>query len=282
MKPNISLGKISYINASPVYYGLDHGLLPDWLTLVSDVPSALNRKIMAGEIEISPISAAFYAMNHEKLLVLPHLSISCHGKVLSVICASNYDLDDLSQRTVMFSQESASAASFLKMIFSQRHIYPEFRVGPVGNMNQIPQEVDAVLVIGDAALIQPWHQRFSHCFDLGGVWYEMTQLPFVFAVWAVRESFAQEHPDRVSQVLDLLLASKKMGYENIEKVIEAGQKKLNLDPSLVKTYYDLLICDLDPLKIKAMKLFFDALYQQNILSSPVDVRFFIPESQNEK
>ncbi len=273
------MGKISYINASPVYYGLDHGLLPDWLTLVSDVPSALNRKIIAGEIEISPISAAFYAMNHETLLVLPQLSISCHGKVLSVICASHYELDDLNHKTVMFSQESASAASFLKMIFSQRRIYPKFKVGDVGNMNQIPREVDAVLVIGDAALTQPWHQRFPHCFDLGGVWYEMTRLPFVFAVWAVRESFAQAHPDQVSQVLDLLLASKKMGYENIEKVIEAGQKKLNLDPSLVKTYYDLLICDLDSLKIKAMKLFFDSLYQQNILSTPVQVRFFDPQSQ---
>lgn len=279
MKPNLSLGKISYINASPVYYGLDHGLLPDWLALVSDVPSALNRKIMAGEIEISPISAAFYAMNHETLLVLPQLSISCHGNVLSVICASHYELDDLNQRTVMFSQESATAASFLKMIFSQRRIFPNFQVGQVGDVNQIPKGVDAVLVIGDAALTQPWRQRFSHCFDLGGVWYEMTQLPFVFAVWAVRESFAQEHPDQVSQVLDLLLASKKMGYENIEKVIEAGQKKLNLDPSLVKTYYDLLICDLDHLKIKAMKLFFDSLYQQNILPTPVQIRFFDPGPQ---
>jgi chorismate dehydratase len=276
MKPRISLGKISYINASPVYYGLDHGLLPDWLTMVSDVPSALNHKIITNQIEISPISAAFYAMNHEKLLLLPDLSISCQGNVLSVICASNYALDDLNNKTVMFSQESASAASFLKMIFSQRKVYPNFKVGPVGDINRIPSGVDAVMVIGDDALTQPWQEQFVHCFDLGGIWYEMTGLPFVFAVWVVRESFAKKHPEQVKSVLDLLLASKRQGYAHIDEVIEAGTKKLDLSRSIIKKYYDLLICDLDPVKIKAMKIFFESLYKQKILEIPAKVRFFNP------
>jgi len=277
MKHKISLGKISYINASPVYYGLDRGLLPDWLEMVPDVPSELNRKIITKQIEISPVSAAFYAMNHEKLLVLPDLSISCHGNVLSVVCASNYKLDDLNHKTVMFSQESASAASFLRMIFSQKKVYPDFKVGQVGDINEIPDGVDAVLVIGDAALTQPWQDRFIHCFDLGGIWYEMTRLPFVFAVWVVRESFARENPGKVHEVLDLLLKSKNMGYANIEEVIKEGQKKLNLSHSIIKEYYDLLICDLDPLKIKAMKLFFESLYGQKILDTPARVRFFKKE-----
>ena len=276
MKPKISLGKISYINASPVYYGLDNGLLPDWLTMVPDVPSALNHKIITDQIEISPISAAFYAMNHEKLLLLPDLSISCHGNVLSVICASNYEIDDLDQKTVMFSQESASAASFLKMIFSQRQVYPDFKVGPVGDIDLIPSGVDAVMVIGDTALIQPWQERYVHCFDLGGIWYEMTRLPFVFAVWVVRESFAKKYPEQVGEVLALLHASKKQGYAHIDEVISAGTQKLNLSHSLVKRYYDLLICDLDPLKIKAMKIFFESLYEQKILDTPAKVRFFNP------
>lgn len=278
MKPRISLGKISYINASPVYYGLDNGLLPDWLTMVPDVPSALNHQIITGQIEISPISAAFYAMNHEKLLLLPDLSISCHGNVLSVLCASNYELDDLDQKTVMFSQESASAASFLKMIFSQRQVYPDFKVGPVGDINHIPSGVDAVMVIGDTALTQPWQERYVHCFDLGGIWYEMTGLPFVFAVWVVREAFAKRYPEQVGQVLDLLHASKKQGYAHIEDVIFAGTQKLKLSHSLIKRYYDLLICDLDPLKIKAMKIFFESLYEQDILDTPAKVRFFNPSS----
>jgi len=276
MRNKISLGKISYINASPVYHGLDNGLLPDWLTMVTDVPSALNHKIITGQIEISPISAAFYAMNHDKLLVLPDLSISCRGNVLSVICASNYELDDLDRKTVMFSQESASAASFLKMIFSRRQVYPDFLVGPVGNINKIPSGVDAVMVIGDDALTQPWYEQYTHCFDLGGVWHEMTGLPFVFAVWVVRESFAKKYPEQVKEVQELLLASKAQGYAHIDEIITAGTRKLDLNHSVIKKYYDLLNCDLDSLQIKAMEIFFDSLFQQKILVNPANVRFFRP------
>lgn len=96
MEPvSLRMGRISYINASPVYYGLDHGLAPSWLRLVTDVPAALNRQILQGDVDISPISAAHYAVNHQSLLLLPDLSISCHGPVMSVLCASNVPLDSL-------------------------------------------------------------------------------------------------------------------------------------------------------------------------------------------
>ena len=276
MNSKVRLGKITYINASPVYYGLDNGLQPDWLTMVPDVPAALNHQIKAGTIDISPISAAFYAMNHKDLLVLPDLSISCNGDVLSVICASNYPLDELTGRQVMFSNESASGASFLKMIFAQRKITPAFRVGQVGDMTKIPKEVDAVMVIGDAALTQPWEQRFKYRFDLGGIWHEMTGLPFVFAVWVVRKAFAEKYQDMVAAAHRLLLASQKAGDAHLDTIISDGQKKLGISQSLVKTYYDLLVCDLDPLKVKAMGLFFDSLYDQGILGEKAEIKFFKP------
>jgi chorismate dehydratase len=272
----IYMGKISYINASPVYYGLDHGLLPPWLKMVPDVPSVLNRKIITGQIKVSPISAAFYAMNHRELLLLPDLSISCNGRVLSVILASNYAIDDLEGKKVMFSQDSASAASFLKMIFNQRKVSPVYEVGPVTDCQGVAKSADAVLVIGDTALKHPWNQAFEYCIDLGQLWYEMTQLPFVFAVWAVRRSFAKKYPSRVKEIHKLLLASKKKGYQHIDKVVEAGKNKLNLDQSVIKEYFDLLHCDFDDNKIKAMQLFFDSLLGQGILNEKPDITFFKP------
>ena len=270
----VTIGKISYINDAPVYFGLDHGLLPSWLKMVSDVPAVLNQKIKNGQIKISPVSAAFYAMNHGELLLLPDLSISCNGRVMSVILASNYAIDDLDGKKVMFSQESASAAAFLKMIFCKKKVFPIFEVGPVNNYQQISNFVDAALVIGDTALIHPWDQTFEYCIDLGQLWYEMTQLPFVFAVWVVRRAFAEKYPSRVRDIHKLLLTSKEQGYQNIDKVIEAGKNKLGLERSMVKEYFDLLYCDLDDKKIKAMALFFNSLFDQGILNEKVDIEFF--------
>ena len=271
---NLFMGRISYINASPVYYGLDNGLAPDWLTLVTDVPAALNRKITAGDIDISPISAAYYALHHKELLLLPDLSISCRGPVMSVICAARCPLDDLTGQTVMFSRESATGAAFLKMIFAGRGIRPKFQVGPVGDITAIPPDVDAVMVIGDAALTQPWQTRFSHWYDLGQLWYEMTSLPFVFAVWAVRRACAAARPRRVAQALELLKSSRKTGYAHLDTVIDAGQAKLGLDRQVVTDYFDRLYCDLDQEKVAAMACFFDRLYRQKMLTSRPEIAFF--------
>jgi chorismate dehydratase len=269
----VRMGKISYINAFPVYYGLDHGMLPPWLKMVADVPSALNRQIMTGEIVLSPISAAFYAQNYADLLLLPDLSISCHGRVLSVILASQCPMDELDGKTVTFSRESASAASFLRMIFNKKKINPLYDIGPVDNCRQLSKTSAAVLVIGDNALSGNWGKWFEYTFDLGRLWYEMTQLPFVFAVWAVRRSFAQKNPDIVNDIHQLLLASKAEGYRNIDQVIAKGQKMTDLDHSLVKEYFDLLYCDLDEKKIIAMQLFFDSLYEQDALKQKPVLEF---------
>lgn len=276
------MGRISYINASPVYYGLDHGMTPPWLTLVTDVPATLNRQISEGRIQISPISAAHYAMNHRDLLLLPDLSISCHGPVMSVLCVSKVPLDDLTGKTVMVSQESATAAAFLKMIFAQRGVLPNFVKGSVADIRQVSDHVDAVLVIGDAALTQPWHQRFSHCADLGKIWHDMTGMPFVFAVWVVRRDFAEAHPETVVRALDLLWTSRKAGYAHLDAVIDAGARKLGLARRMVAQYYDRLYCDLDTPKIQAMARFFDALYRQKILGSPVTVSFFDRQKNREE
>ena len=274
----VKLGKISYINASPVYYGLDQdqkaGRLPPWLEMVPDVPAVLNDKILAGDIDISPISAAFYAMHHEELLILPDFSISCNGPVISVICVSHYPLAELDGKNVLFSKESVSSSSFLKMIFSRMGISPRYQVGPVGDMEKIPSDVDAVLVIGDDALSLPWEDKFQYRVDLGETWYEMSSLPFVFAVWAVRRQFAQEHPQRVEAILELLKASRKQGYANLETVIEAGQRRLGLSRQVIRNYYRHLYCDLDAPKKQGMALFFESLFEQSILSAPAKIQFF--------
>ncbi|MFH2060031.1 MAG: menaquinone biosynthesis protein [Pseudomonadota bacterium] len=270
----VNMGKISYINAAPIYYGLDHGLLPPWLKMVTDVPSALNRQIMTGHIKLSPISAAFYAQNHRDLLLLPDLSISCNGRVLSVILASHYPIDDLDGKTVLFSRESASAASFLKMIFNQKKIKPVYEIGAVEDCTSLSKITQAVLVIGDTSLVQPWDKVFEYCIDLGQLWYEMTQSPFVFAVWAVRRSFAKKHSDIVKKIHQLLLASKSLGDKHLDQVIGAAQKMTHLEESIIKEYFELLHCDLDAKKITAMQLFFNSLLEQGILSEKPDIDFF--------
>lgn len=270
----LSMGRINYINASPVYYGLDNGLLPSWVEMIDGAPSVLNQMIKDKALEISPVSAAFYGMNHKALQVLPDLSISCNGPVLSVILVSNYPVQRLDKKNVVLTSESATSAALVQLVFARQQIKPNFKTQLIHSIDDIPEGTDAALVIGDVALAVPWERRFACRFDLGELWHKLTGLPFVFALWVVRRSYAKKNPNSVRQVVDLFYRSREKGYENIQTVIETGAEKLNLSHSLIQKYYDHLYCDLDEEKVKAVKHFFSSLYNTRIFPEPVDFQIF--------
>ncbi len=77
---------------------------------------------------------------------------------------------------------------------------------------------DAVLLIGDRAID---FQRATHVheiFDLGTAWYELTNLPFVYAVWALRRGI--ENKDLCRNLRE----AKKFGLETLDYVIETREE----------------------------------------------------------
>ena len=274
INPPLLMGKIDYINAFPVYYGLDHGLLPRWIKMVPNPPAVLNGMIEENKIAMSPVSSAFYGMHHKDLLILPDLSISSHGDVMSVILMSDYELDELHGKNIFLTRESATSVCLVKLIMAQRHLVPVYTTGKLKSVDDVPANVEAALIIGDAAMTQPWESRFKHRFDLGRVWHGATGLPFVYALWVVQKTYAKNHPEAVGAALDLFYQSRAMGYENIRQVIKKGAQKLNLDEAYVERYFQGLICDLDAPKVKGLTLFFDSLYHYGIFPDKVAVQFF--------
>ena len=69
------VGRIPYINCYPVYGAIDRGIVPVAAELVDGVPTALNRQMMDGTLDVSVISAVEYARDAKRYLLLPDLSI---------------------------------------------------------------------------------------------------------------------------------------------------------------------------------------------------------------
>ena len=75
----IRLGRISYVNMAPVFYRLDAEV-----DEVQGVPTDLNARLIAGEIDLAPISSIEYARNADRLRLLPRLCVSSEGAVDSI------------------------------------------------------------------------------------------------------------------------------------------------------------------------------------------------------
>ena len=230
----MKVGRIGYINCAPVYGAIDRGIvqLPAGAALVTGTPAELNDLLVAGELDVSVISAVEYARHARELVLLPDLAISCDGPVRSVALFSKCPVHELDGRTVLLSASSRTSVALLELLCASRWgIAPKFadaraEAQDLQALAQLPHE--AVLVIGDAALVLAAQQRYPHRYDLGEEWKQKTGLPFVFAVWAARRSTDVE---AVKRVHERLLASRAWGLAHLDEIAAgvAGQTGIALD-----------------------------------------------------
>src|SRR3954466_15514052 len=160
----LRLGRIGYANMAPVFFRLEADV-----DEVVGVPTDLNRRLVAGEIDVAPISSIEYARHADALRLLPRLCVSSDGAVESIQLISKTPLERI--RTVAVTPESATSVVLTRVLF------PDAEQVPLG------EEAEARLLIGDAALRSAFEDPTPH-HDLGRLWQERTGLPMVFAVWA--------------------------------------------------------------------------------------------------
>ncbi len=215
----MKLGRIGYINCAPVYGAIDREIvaLPRRSELVTGTPAELNDLLIAGELDVSVISAVEYARHAKDLLLLPELAISCDGPVRSVALFSKRPVGQLDGRTVLISASSRTSVALLELLCKD-----VWRIGPkFAEARAEAQDLDAlaalpheaVLVIGDAALALVARGTYPHRYDLGTEWKQWTGLPFVFAVWAARRS---ADPGAVRRGHEALLASRAWGLAHLD------------------------------------------------------------------
>ena len=87
---------------APVFYELDG----EGLEQVSGVPTTLNRMLMAGEIDVAPISSIEYARHADTLRLLPRLCVSTEGAVDSIQLITRKPLEQV--RSVAITPENAT------------------------------------------------------------------------------------------------------------------------------------------------------------------------------
>src|SRR5947208_15143781 len=105
----IRLGRISSVNMAPVFFRLDADV-----DEVQGVPTALNQQLLAGELDIAPISSIAYARHADRLRILPRLCVSSEGAVDSIQLVSRIPLEHV--RTVAVTPESATSVVLTRVL----------------------------------------------------------------------------------------------------------------------------------------------------------------------
>jgi predicted solute-binding protein len=171
------LGAVSYLNAVPLTRGLRG-------KVVFAPPARIAQLLRGDELDAALVSVTEVLLTG-RYDILDGIAIASRGEVYSVLLAHRKPLAEAKE--IFCDPASLTSVNLLKILLAERGLKPEF---PPLASYAAAREKDFVLLIGDRAIE---FQRAPHAheiFDLGAVWYELTHLPFVYAVWALRRGAA--------------------------------------------------------------------------------------------
>lgn len=220
LKTKTRVGKIIYTNCLPYYHRLfdSDG---DAFEVLENYPAKLNQLMNRGQIDIAPISSLEY-LNHQKnYLLLSDFIVGSRDFSGSVLLFSKERIEGLDGQTIALSQESLSSAALLKIILKLKYKFTNPFVVCDSNPEKMLEKNMAALVIGDSALFyEP--KEFIYKYDLSELWWNWTEKPFCFAVWAVSRSYAKQNPEELSAFIQKLRGNLDRNLQDLEFLIRDG------------------------------------------------------------
>ena len=270
----LTLGYISYLNCVPFFYGLrECGFKGQ---LVPGVPSELNRMLQSGELDISPSSSFEYALNFEDYLLLPNFSISSFGPVGSVFLFSPCPLEQLSDKTIVITGESATSINLLRVLLLEYYGLKKVDDNvPAGDVETAIRQGQPGLLIGDRAMKQARNLPVGVCgYDLGDLWYKKTGLPFVFALWILRRSSARKKACGFTALIRQLETSLEQALNDLP----ALARNIGSEQSVTEyvDYWKGMDFFLTPCHLAGLSLYFSLCQKHSLLAKTPEISFFSP------
>src|SRR3954452_24199372 len=167
------VGSVRYLNAVPLTRGLED-------EVVFATPSELAKMLQRDELDAALVSVTEVLFS-DRYDILDGTAIASLGEVKSVLLAHRKPIEEA--REIFCDTASLTSVNLLRVLLAERGLKPEFKPLASYDFKSLP---DYALLIGDPALDFVLQPHDHELFDLGAAWFELTQLPFVYAVWALR------------------------------------------------------------------------------------------------
>ena len=208
------VGSVGYLNAAPLTRGIED-------EVVFATPARLAEMLRRDELDAGLVSIT-EVLFHDRYDVLDGIAIASLGEVLSVFLAHRRPLEEAKE--IFCDPASLTSVNLLKVLLAERGLHPEFK--PLPDYASATER-DFVLLIGNPALDFRRAPHSYEIWDLGAAWFELTQLPFVYAVWALRRGVEN------AELRRQLAEAKDFGLDTLDHII---RNRTEYDEALRQDY----------------------------------------------
>jgi chorismate dehydratase len=196
------VGSVGYLNTVPLTRGLEE-------QVIYATPARLAEMLQRDELDAALVSVVEVLFN-DRYDILDSIAIASLGEVRSVLLAHRKPLNEVKE--VYCDTASLTSVQLLRVLLAERGLKPEFKPLASYDFAALP---DYAMLIGDPALDFALGPRAHEIWDLGAAWFELTNLPFVYAVWALRRGVEN------SVLRRLLREARDFGLDTLDAIIRS-------------------------------------------------------------
>ena len=248
----LRVAAIRFLNPAPLMWDFEHE--PAKSTLAAQyrtewmMPSACADRLAlpishpdAADLGLVPVAALATTPG---LRIVPGCAIASKHKVRSIILVRRANQPLSAIRTVAADTSSRASLAYTQILFklwgNSEAVFVQHRP----DLDPMLDAADAALLIGDPALFaleerQNREERTGETLiyhDLAEEWTSLTGVPWVSAVWAIREASLSRSGRSLDAIATDLNASKDHGLANIEPLVAEWSAKLPLPAQTIRQY----------------------------------------------
>lgn len=265
----------TYLNSAPLVYSFVQGAMRHQYSFLGDAaPSRCAAMLAANQCEIALIPIIEY-QRIPGLRIIPDIAVASKRRVRSVLLVARCPLQDV--RRVTLDPSSRTSQALARILFANYYqVQPVFSQRQPNAAVELPEPGDAALIIGDPAMRlaasakEQGKQPEVRIYDLAEEWQMMTGLPFVFAVWAMRESLCEKE----GMIARDFLAAKQEGLGMLKEIAAQYAVELKLPQDDLLSYLQSNVnYDLDQENIAGINRYFELAEQLELIPAAQPLKF---------
>lgn len=188
---------VSYLNTVPFIYGIEHAVNLRADLLLSP-PSACAAAFIAGKADIALLPVAAVPRLKNAQIITPYC-LGTNGCVRTVVLLSNGPIESVTD--IYLDSHSLTSVKLTRILADEFwKITPTWHDMRSYDVVDQAKPTDAFVLIGDKVF--DYEQRFKYNYDLATCWHQMTDMPFVFAVWVARQGIDPEVVENLTNALE--------------------------------------------------------------------------------
>jgi predicted solute-binding protein len=259
----LRIGVVDYLNSRPLAWSFHNGFHRDIFEPGFYPPAEVAVRLAAGEIDIG-LLPSIELQRIPGLRVLPGLCIAATHEARSVLLVLAKPLAEV--RRIALDRNSRTSAALVEILLADGYgLAPEL-VSTAPSLYEMLETADAALLIGDPAL--GVDRSAYRVLDLAAEWRRLTDLPFVFAVWAVREGVETDGLATYFQ------ESLRLGLEQLEELVADSSRELDIEPEELRRYLtNHLSFEMGATEVEALEEFHRRAHAHGLIEAlhPVEV-----------